>query len=213
MTTDLLTPYRWLLQSDGPLGDIYCVSFFRGLRPVEVLHRFGGPGEPSTREMTFEELEEEVLEFVHGSDGGLGGGYVGVVEAGAWSVAVELWGWYASLVETAPRLSQGCEMVAVSRHDYAEDGFTYAVGGAVVSAFTPNRSYDRFGNDPRRLDDLMRRAGLALAEPDDDADWDDAVEHGLARTFVLAAEITGVPMSPALLNRPLLVGPVADAHT
>ncbi|MGP3961515.1 hypothetical protein ACTWPT_36520 [Nonomuraea sp. 3N208] len=49
-----------LQQPDGnpqnPLGDIYCVSFFREPTPIEVLRRFGGPGEPSAREMTFEEL-------------------------------------------------------------------------------------------------------------------------------------------------------------
>ncbi|WP_214411252.1 DUF6461 domain-containing protein [Sphaerisporangium fuscum] len=214
MTTDLLAPYRWLQAPDGstqnPLGDIYCVSFFRGLAPAEVLRRFGPEG-ASGRQMTFQELNEEVFEFVQETAGGLGGGHVGVVRTGGWSVAVEPWGWCATLWETAPRLSRGCEMVAVGRHDYAEDSFVHAVGGTVVTGFMPNRPFDRHGSDADRLNEVMREVGLPTREPEDDATSDGRVEDGLARVFALAAGITGVPMTPDLLDGPFLVGPVDQA--
>ncbi|MGN9845351.1 DUF6461 domain-containing protein [Nonomuraea sp. H19] len=214
MTTDLLASYRWLQAPDGspqnPLGDIYCVSFFRGLDPVEVLRRFG-PEAPPGREMTFQELDEEVFEFVQETGGGQGGGHVGVVKAGAWSLAVELWGWCATLGESVARLSQGCEMVAVGRHDYAEDHFTYAVDGTTVTSFTPVRPCDRYGSDTDRLNELMREVGLPPEESEDDAVWDDLSEHGLARAFVLAAGITGVPLTPALLDGPFLVGAIDES--
>jgi hypothetical protein len=219
MTNDLLTPYRWLQKADGsphnPLGDIYCVSFFRGLDPAEVVRRFGG-GEEAGREMTFRELDEAVFEFVDETDGGDGGGYVGVVEAGGWSMAVELWGWLATLQETAARLSQGCEMVAVSRHDYASDGFLHAVDGAVVTAYDPACPFERHGSDPGRLDALMREVGIPLERPEGDAALettsDEGYDGGLARAFALAGRITGVPMSLDLLDGPFLVGPVAESR-
>ncbi|PZG19618.1 DUF6461 domain-containing protein [Nonomuraea aridisoli] len=138
MTTDPLAPYRWLETPEGspanPLDVIYCVSFLRGVDPAEVLRRFDPEGPPG-REMGFDELEEAVHEFVEETDGGAGGGYAGVVAAGEWSVAVELWGWFGT------------------------------------------------------IDD-----------------------HGIARTFALAALITGVPMSRDLLAGPFLVGAVAEGR-
>ncbi|MEV6160247.1 DUF6461 domain-containing protein [Nonomuraea sp. NPDC052129] len=217
MTTDLLAPYRWLQGPDGspqnPLGDIYCVSFFRELDPVEVLRRFGSK-EASGREMTFRELDEEVFEFVEETGGGQGGGYVGVVKVGTWSVAIELWGWCATSWETATMLSRGCEMVAVGRHDYAEDSFFYAVDGTVVTNFIPSWPCDRHGSDANRLNELMRAVGLPPQEPEDDAKgeevWDDLSEHGLARVFALAARITGVSLTPNLLDGPLLVSAIDE---
>ncbi|WP_373869647.1 DUF6461 domain-containing protein [Sphaerisporangium siamense] len=88
-----------------------------------------------------------------------------------WCVAVELWGWQATLAETLHRLSEGSEVVAVGRHDYAEDGFEYAVEGNVVTGFTPQSPGSRWGREPDRLNELMRRVGLSPEEPDDEQ-WD-----------------------------------------
>jgi hypothetical protein len=219
MTTDPLAPYRWLQGPDESgstsLGEIYCVSFFRGLGPAEVLRRFDPDGQPGS-ETTLGELDDQVLEFVEETDGGDGGGYVGVIAAGAWSVAVEPGGWHAVLLESAAKLSHGCEVVAVSRHDYAEDHFTYAADGEVITAFNPSWPFDRHGSDTGRLDDLMRGAGMSLEKPEDDAAWETAADdrhaNGLARAFALAAAITGVPFTPDLLDGPFLVGPIAESH-
>nr|WP_245879000.1 DUF6461 domain-containing protein [Streptosporangium subroseum] len=40
MVTDPREEFGWL-SGDGPLGDIYCVSFIRDLSPAEVLTRLG----------------------------------------------------------------------------------------------------------------------------------------------------------------------------
>ncbi|MEW9556161.1 DUF6461 domain-containing protein [Nonomuraea sp. NPDC050783] len=217
MTTELLAPYRWLYGDDCPLGDIYAVAFVRGLGPAEVLRRFDPAGAPG-REMTFDELDTEVGEFVMETKGGSGGGYVGVVEAGGWCVAVELWGWSSAVGEAVSALSRGGELVAVSRHDYADDHFVHALDGAVVTEFDPNVPHYRYGTDAHRLDGLMREVGMRLDgpddEPDDDGPGDDELVDGrydpsLARAFALAARITGVPFAPELLDGPLLVGQVA----
>ncbi|MFG1705179.1 DUF6461 domain-containing protein [Nonomuraea sp. M3C6] len=216
MTTDPLASYRWLQASNGnpanPLNDIYCISFLRGLGPDEALRRFG-PAEPPGREMSFAELDEVVYEFVQKTDGGDGGGYVGAILAGEWCVAVELWGWKAALPEVLARLSEGCEVVTVARHDYAEDDFSYAVDGDVVTSFRPIMPSDRHGSDKDRLNRLMREVGLPPEEDGDDTwetRWEDMSHNGLARAFSLAAKITGVSFTADLLNGPLLVGAIAD---
>ncbi|MFC4123206.1 DUF6461 domain-containing protein [Nonomuraea zeae] len=215
MTTDPLAQFRWLqapdADADNPLGDIYCVSFFRGLEPAEVLRRFGPAGPPG-QEMTFAELDEKVFEFVQATDGGDGGGHVAAIPAGEWCVAVELWGWEATLGEVLSRLSKSSEVVTVGRHDYAEDDFSYAIDGTVVTSFRPIMPSDRHGSDPNRLADLMREVGLPTEEVDDDAweaRWEDMSNNGLARAFALAAKLTGVEFTAELLFQgPLLVGAI-----
>jgi hypothetical protein len=211
MTTDFLAPFRWLQGQDCPLDEIYSVAFIRGRDPVEVLRRFGsGRG----REMSFAELTSEVNDFVMGTGGGDGGGHVGVVAAGDWCVAVEPWGWSAVMDERLTRLSAGSEVVAVTRHDYADDHFAYAVDGSVITTFGPITPDDRYGADKDRLNHLMREVGLPTDETADD-EWevryDDLAQHGLARAFALAARLTGVTFTAGLLDGPLLAGPIADA--
>ncbi|MEV5826521.1 DUF6461 domain-containing protein [Spirillospora sp. NPDC052242] len=207
---DPLAPFHWLDAHDCVLDDIFCVSFFRGVAPTDVLRRFGPDGTVG-REMSFGDLSETVAEFISATSGGSGGGHVGVVQASGWSVAVELWGWSATLSDHAADLSRGCELVAVSRHDYAEDSFVYAAEGELVTGFTPHSPTTRWGGDPDRLNPALRRLDLPTEPMDDDeweASWERLYEHKMARMFALAAEITGVPFTRDLLGFPLLVGPV-----
>ncbi|MFD1939820.1 DUF6461 domain-containing protein [Nonomuraea mangrovi] len=204
--TDPLAPYRWLEAvaegRDNLLGDIFCVSFFRRHDPVEVLARFG-PAEPS--EMPFDELREKVAQFVEETEGG-GGGYVGVIQAGDWSVAIELWGWQATLPEILAGLSQGCEVVVVGRHDYAEHSFVYAIDGEVVTGFSPYWPDTRWGSHPDRLNELIHEVGLPLQAVDEE--WEvirRGYADGISRVFWLADKITGVVFTPSILDGPLLV--------
>lgn len=213
--TDPLAPYRWLEASqesrDNLLGTIFCVSFFHRHDPVEVLTRFG-PAEPS--EMTFDELREKVAELVEesegGDGGGDGGGYVGVVQSGDWSVAIELWGWQATLPETLTGLSQGGHVVVVGRHDHAEHSFAYAIDGEVVTGFSPYWPDTRWGSHPDRLNELMRKVGLPPRAVEGEA-WEATPRgytDGISRAFLLAAEITGVVFTPGILDGPLKVGAI-----
>jgi hypothetical protein len=205
--TDPLAPFRWLAASPGQLGevldDVFCVSFFRGLEPAEVLRRFGAR-EPG-RELAFYELQVKVWESTEMTDDN----YVGVVQVGEWSVAVEPRGFQAVLSEPLTGLSRGCEVVAVGRHDYAEDRFVYAVDGEVVTSFTPHLPGTRWGSDPDRINELMRETGLPPEKLDEEAweaTWDDMYANRISRAFLLAAKITGVVFIPSVLDEPLLVG-------
>ncbi|MFB4287714.1 DUF6461 domain-containing protein [Nonomuraea sp. ATR24] len=208
---DPLAPFRWLEalpgEHDDLLGEIFCVSFFRRLEPAEVLRRFG-VGRPG-REMTFHELAGEVWEAIGMTDDD----YVGVVQAGEWGVAVELRGFQAVLADRLTGLSRGCEVVAVARHDHAEDSFVYAADGEVVTTFTPHSPGTRWGGDPDRINELMRETGLPPEKLDEEAweaTWDDMYTNRISRAFLLAAKITGVVFTPSVLDEPLLAGAISQ---
>lgn len=61
----------------------------------------------------------------------------------------------------------------------------------------------------------MHKVDLPTERLPDDAEWEEVWrrrvhEHGLARVFALAAEITGVPFTQDLLSFPLLAGRTAS---
>jgi hypothetical protein len=217
-TSDPLAPFQWLNVSEnkggGPLGVIFSVAFFRGLDPAEVVCRFSR-GEDSGQESDFGGLGDKAYEFVNETDGGDGGGYVGVFQAGEWCVAIEPYGWMVTLHEVVTKLSRGCEVLAVTRHDYAaEHSFEYAIDGTIVTGYRLRHPYERYGSDPDRLNGFMRELGMGLDTPEDkaarDAAWEDNYYTAVPRGFALAAKVTGVPLTPDMLNRPMLVGPIAE---
>ncbi|WP_370936605.1 DUF6461 domain-containing protein [Amycolatopsis sp. cg13] len=195
--TDSLTDLIWL-ESYGPLSDIFCVTFLRGLDPPEVLRRFGAA---SGERLAFAELNSLVSEYVEQTQGGNGGGYVGVVPSGEWSVAIEPWGWRGNLPEVIGGLSKGSEVVAINRHDYAEAHFVYAVDSTVIGGFLPRLPSQQYGSDPERLTRWMREAGLDPAQ-------EERPPNPIATAFAVAARITGVTFTPEFLERPLLVGDI-----
>ncbi|WP_406633466.1 DUF6461 domain-containing protein [Amycolatopsis sp. WGS_07] len=196
--TEYLTELAWL-DSRGPLNDIFCVSFVRGLDPPEVVRRFGAAG---GERMTFEEMNSLTAEYVAQTQGGSGGGYVGVVSCGEWSVAVEPWGWLGNLPDVIARLSKSSEVVGINRHDYAEAHFVHAVDGTVVAGFLPRLPSQRYGSESERLTPLMREVGL---DPDQESE---RPPNPIAAAFAVAARMTGVVFTPELLERPLLVGDI-----
>ena len=214
MTIEALTPFRWLQSPYGGrgnlLGEIYCVTLLRGLDPAEVLRRFGAR---TSTQMSFAELGLAVSDFTVATEGGAGGGYVGVVPTGDGCAAVEPYGWSGTDSWTLARLSAGTDVVSVLRHNYARDYFHYAADGIVLTAFDPTALELRSGADTDRLAGLMREFGLPLEESSDE-DWDqrydDLPGHGRARMFAMAARLTGVTFTADLLDGPLLVGAIAD---
>ncbi|WP_107655745.1 DUF6461 domain-containing protein [Nocardia suismassiliense] len=222
-TTDPLAPFQWLNASEsqaGPLGVIFSIAFVRNLDPSEVVRRFS-KGDDSGQESDFEELKDRIVEFKSG--GGDGGGHVGVFRAGAWSVAIEPYGWWATDRDVLAELSRDCEVLAITRHDYAEHSLAYAIDATIVTGHQLWYPHIRWGCDPDRLNDHMRELGMQLDMTDDeyiyDADedepesnsdaWDISRSTGVPRAFALAAKVTGVSFTADMLDQPLLIGPIA----
>lgn len=219
-TSDLLAPFRWLHGGDCRLGEIFTVAFFRGLDPSEVVRRFSR-GEDHGKESGFDGLMEQASEFCIETGGGSGGGAVGVVRVGAWSVAIEPIGWMATLHDVLAELSRDCEVLAITRHDYAEDSFAYAIDGTIVTGYHPlDCPHLRYGSDPDRLEGFMRELGMKLDMREDEGDLDDEYDRdesdwdsdyfaALPGAFALAAKLTQVRFVPELLDDAMVVGPVA----
>ncbi|MEU9836295.1 DUF6461 domain-containing protein [Streptosporangium sp. NPDC048047] len=198
----------------GALGVIFSVAFFRGLDPAEVVRRFSR-GTDSGQESDFGGLNDKAYEFVSKTDGGDGGGYVGVFQAGEWCVAIEPHGWMGTLHKVETELSRGCEVLAVTRHDYAEHSFEYVIDGTIVTGYRLLNPCARYGCDPDRLNGFMLELGMGLDRPEDEAAWDASWEDNyftaVPRGFALAAKVTGVPFTADMLERPMLVGSITDS--
>ncbi|MFD1150447.1 DUF6461 domain-containing protein [Saccharothrix hoggarensis] len=190
-TDDLSWADAW--PGDGPeLGEIYCLTFIKGVDEAEALRRMGGlPGTVATR------AREDVADLHNYDDG-----YPEVALAlplGTWTVVFEPNGFQGShLVEV---LSRGTEAVSVLRHDYASPSFEYAVDGVLITGFDPTFPTYRHGADPDRLLSRMRDVGF----PEDEED--EAVDDPIARCLEVVGDLTGV--LPAFDD---LAGPLTSAH-
>ncbi|MGW0252745.1 DUF6461 domain-containing protein [Nocardia goodfellowii] len=217
-TSGPLALFYWLNADDGNdcrLGEIFTVSFFHGLDPSEVVRRFSR-GEDHGRESAFDELMEQASES---SSRTTEGRAVGAWQAGEWSVAIEPFGWMATLPDVLAELSRDCEVVAITHHAYAEDSFVYAIDGRLVTGYSPlHCPHIRYGSEPDRLYGVMRELGMALDREEEERDWDgeddgddDDVDFfaALPGAFAVAAQLTGVRFAPEMLDRAMLVGPVA----
>ncbi|WP_280180251.1 DUF6461 domain-containing protein, partial [Nocardia farcinica] len=115
-TSDPVAPFEWLLTHDGrrcPLDEIYTVAFFRGLDPSEVVRRYSR-GEDHGQEASFDELMEQAAEN-SSLPGRSGGGTVGVVRVGEWSVAQEAEGGFATQDDLKGDMLRGFLVVGVTR--------------------------------------------------------------------------------------------------
>ncbi|GAA3135580.1 DUF6461 domain-containing protein [Streptosporangium carneum] len=188
------TPDDYAWQDDfGTLGPSYTLTFVQALDEGEVLHRFGvAPQdvEPLTDGDVYERLE------VTGGQSDL----VMVVGLGEWTVAVEKSGWQGVHPETLRELSRdGGQAMAVSRQDYARHRFAYAADGQVLTSFNPEFPGNREGVDPGHLDGHLRALGIDPAA-------DDQIDNHLPAALALASRISGVMLTPAHLEGPLLGG-------
>ncbi|MEW9533906.1 DUF6461 domain-containing protein [Microbispora sp. NPDC049125] len=128
---------------------------------------------------------------------------------------IEVFGWKA--LDALQALSVGTEAVSVRRHDDSSDRFAYAVDGEQVTAFDPMIPAWRYGTDPDRLVELMRDVGFDPAyEPSVEDDEADENEEGsfdrptVDGALMLAARLTGVILTPDVLDGPLLGADIAD---
>ncbi|MFI0405766.1 DUF6461 domain-containing protein [Actinomadura sp. 3N508] len=193
---------------DGPLGEIFCLTFVKGVDETEALTRLGGL--PDTlRPRALEEADKALLSFEAAYTR-----YAFALNLGDWTVLIEPSGVRGSLEEPLAALSRGTEAVAVMRHDYADHAFRHAVDGTLVTGFDPSWPDVRWGSEPDRLLGQMRAVGLDLdlaLDADDDEgaeaedggyDDDGSVPSAYVPALLLAGLITGaVPHPDALAGQ------------
>ncbi|WP_440098091.1 DUF6461 domain-containing protein [Streptosporangium sp. H16] len=188
----------WLARDYALLG-IWCLTFVRGLDEAEAFRRVGVE-EGSIRSLTHEELMN-AWPFPPTPNKILAGHLDG------WTVLVEVFG--RKSLDALQALSVGTEAVSVQRHDDAAGCFAYAVDGEHVTAFDPIDPTERSGSDPDRLVDLMRDVGFdpayELSIEDDEENEEGRFDRpAVDGALMLAARLTGVVLTPDVLNGPLL---------
>ncbi|GGL06706.1 hypothetical protein Sme01_66980 [Sphaerisporangium melleum] len=198
---------NWLAHG-WELGDVWCLTFVRGIEEAEALRRFGAH-EESIRPLSYRELTDEGL-FPH------------TVLAGrldGWAAIIERNGSEAMQVDVLRALSAQTELVIVLRHDHANDLFAYAVDGEVLTSFDPRKPGWRDGSDPDRLLDAMREVGFdpthvpgnhLLHDESDENEESNIDRPAVDGALMLAARLTGVVLSQSVLNGPLLSGVVGS---
>jgi hypothetical protein len=177
----------------GPtLGEIFCLTFIRGVDDAEALRRLGAlPDTVATR--TWSDIGD-----LHNFDDG----YPEMALAlplGTWTVVFEPNGFNG--VHLAATVSHETEAISVLRHDYASPTFAYAVDGELITHFDPTFPADRYGTDPDRLLTRMHDVGFTTTEDDDNFD-----DH-TGRSLRLIEQLTGVLPTFAALT-----GPLTSAH-
>ncbi|ACZ89716.1 DUF6461 domain-containing protein [Streptosporangium roseum] len=192
--TECPEEFRWLSGREE-LGEIYCVSFVRGLSPEEVLRRFGVDESTMEEGVTSEELDERSVESMRDD----AAGYIGAAKIGDWTLVIEPGGWKIAVDSDiyAP-VSRGTEVVSVCHHESASDSFAYIVDGESAVHFDPMCPGDRSGSDPDLFIKEMREVGL---DPEHDIDIANSfIDFPMERSFALASRITSLPFSSEMLE-------------
>ncbi|WP_162641563.1 DUF6461 domain-containing protein [Streptosporangium sp. 'caverna'] len=178
----------------GPLSEIYTITFVKGLSGHQTLERFSRHS-LDIREFSHDEVMARWQETEGWSD------IVGVKQLAGWTVAYEDSGWEGVRQEVQRELSRdGGEVIAVCRHDYAHDRFSYAVDGQVITGFDPTFPQERWGTDPDRVTLDMADLGL---DPDHTFE-DEFIKDDIAASLALASRISGFLVSEADFTWPML---------
>ncbi|MEU8172120.1 histone-like nucleoid-structuring protein Lsr2 [Microbispora hainanensis] len=177
--------YAW--QDEGPLGPIYTITLVRGAEEHEVLRRLGAAPEHIRMIGLGEYPDSSRTEIVM------------VGRAGDWTILIEECGRRGVHREVIGELSRdGGEAVAVMRHDYAAGhDFAYALDGELVTGFDPSRPGTRWGTGPDRLNRHLRELGIDPAS-------DERIDNAIPAVLALAGRISGVMVTPAHAERPVL---------
>jgi len=183
--------YAWF-EADGQfyLGDPYCLTLVRRLTPAAFLARIGA--EPQAPRTGWESLWDPSMEAMSADPMQL---FIGAAtvpgEGGDWVMAVELGGYLGITEEIILNLSAGTSLVS---HYYGPGHFFWIEDRDLRLEFNPTEPAYREGSTPDALVEIMRDVGLDL-NPDGDN-----TEIGRAAAFALAELLTGVRVTPVMLQ-------------
>ena len=174
--------YGWFRLLFPDLAKAYCFTLIRGMPPEQFLGRLGATGE--TRQLKSVDALAEAAEP----------GFIAATEAGNWTLAIEPGGVLGTTEGRMRSLSNGTRLVAHSREASAVDRFCWLENGTPILTFAPLYPTRRSGAEAHEWTGLMRDVGFAV-------DGEDLYREGVpGAPFALAQELTGVRITPALLD-------------
>ncbi len=183
--------YTWFGVLFPYLAEAYCLTLGRGVSGAQLLGRLGAADQPrritgaaALTDAAYATQDPGTRSFIGAADAG-----------GGWTLAAEPNGFTGV---TAPRMlpvSAGTRIVSHFRNVNALDEFCWFEDGAVRLCFEPLGPRNRTGTEADAHLDLMRQAGFVLDSGDDEYDG-----MQLEASFALAKELTGVRVTPDLLD-------------
>jgi hypothetical protein len=197
--------YTWFSERFPPLAVAYCLTLVDKLTPVQVLDRVGA------RERTQLTGTSQLVEPAYNC-WGPGQGvrfFLGAASVGEGTLIVEPNGFLGVTDQAIVPLSSGVQLVSHYRNVDAMDRFCWVVDGDIRLQFEPLFPVDRSGSDPDGLVDVMRQVGFDLNPDEEERDYELHTEAA----FALAEHLTGVRLTPALLESAEYICGVAQLPT
>ncbi|GAA4203018.1 DUF6461 domain-containing protein [Actinocatenispora rupis] len=202
--------YAWVEDgADGGLFSAYCLTLVRGVSPAEFLTRLGADVRPGPLPLgdEFVDLSFQYWGAPHYGDVQLIGATVARGGDADWTLAFEVNGHLGVTPSVMAPVAAGTTLVS---HRYNGGNgvgwFHWLEDGVVRVEFEPLFATNRGGSTPDALLDDMARVGLDLSGA-----VRDEVGPTTTAAFALAERLTGVRVTPALLDDALFwCGTVAD---
>ncbi|HEY8479130.1 MAG TPA: DUF6461 domain-containing protein [Spirillospora sp.] len=190
------TDYEWI-NDYADLAEAYCATLVRGMTPREFLR--GMRAEPQGEISGYAELELRTWDFWkrHHDDKYLIGATAVPGDQGDWVLGLEVNGYLGTLPHLVEPLSRGTRLVSHFCNVNAVDKFLWYEDGTLRTGFEPLFPTEREGSTPDELVGLMVDVGFDLEEESPDLTTEAA--------FALAARLTGVHLTPELLNEATFV--------
>ncbi|GII05302.1 DUF6461 domain-containing protein [Planobispora takensis] len=195
--------YSWFSRERFPeLADAHCFTYVRGLTPEEVVNRLGVRVEACSR-MTLDELIRYSHSGSHERDA------FGVVAVGEWALMVETGDMLGTSEGAIRPLSAGTRLVC---HFYLEskwmDYFHWIDDGEIRFEFLHEEGYSHWTEDGEIRFEFPHREGYSEEMPDELAETMERIDslhpHGAdpheGPSFMLAERLTGITMTPQLLE-------------
>ncbi|MFD9793725.1 DUF6461 domain-containing protein [Streptomyces sp. NPDC059070] len=184
--------YMWLNERFPELAEAYCFTLVHKLAPSDVLARLEGQSEPSRTGV--EAIVEAAFELLGRSD--TTRQFIAITTAGDWTLLIEPVGYLGVTEERALPASAGTRWISHFVNINGLGSFLWAEDATERLTFEPGMPDRRWGTTPDAVLEAMHHCGFQF--------WDetsDTAEHLAAEAaFALAEHLTGVPITPELLQ-------------
>jgi transcriptional regulator with XRE-family HTH domain len=193
--------YAWFSRERFPeLADTYCFTYVRGLTPEELVTRLGVRVEACSR-MTLDEL--------------IRGQTFGAVSVGDWVLLVEAYGGLGVTEEIIVPLSAGTRLVS---HFYLDvdgmDYFHWIDDGKIRFEYLHQEGYSHWIKDGKLRFEFPHHESYSEEMPDELAEIMERISHPVypiadpheGPAFLMAESLTGITMTPQLLEESTYLG-------
>ncbi|TDC38340.1 hypothetical protein E1281_39200 [Actinomadura sp. KC345] len=194
--------YQWI-NDYSELAEAYCAVLVRDLTVRDYLR--GMRATPDGDVSGYAGLERRTSDVweEHSGNQFLIAATTVPADQGEWLLGLEVNGFLGTVPHLVEPLSRGTRLVAHFCNVNAHDLFLWYEDGEVRTSFEPLFPTGLDGSTPNDLVELMAEVGFDLHEEDDEYEPDFSMTTEAA--FALAERLTGVRLTPELLDRTTFV--------